>query len=157
MKEKLEKKLFEKYPKIFRQKDLPMNQTCMCWGISCGDGWYDILDALCGNIQGHIDDQIKDNEYRKEKGEPEKEVHQIEATQVKEKFGGLRFYTNTFDDYIDGLIRMAESMSYRTCEECGNRGKPNKAGWITTLCDPCRKEYDAIRSAKWGTSQKSET
>ena len=44
-------KLFEKYPKIFRQKDLSMDQTCMCWGIECGDGWYPILDALCAEIQ----------------------------------------------------------------------------------------------------------
>lgn len=29
----LQEKLFEKYPKIFRQKDLSMNETCMCWGI----------------------------------------------------------------------------------------------------------------------------
>jgi hypothetical protein len=140
MKEELEKQLFEKYPKIFRQKELSMNQTCMCWGISTGDGWYNILDALCGNIQGYIDSEIERNQYRKERGEAEKEIVQVEATQVKEKFGGLRFYINWQDDYIDGLIRMAESMSYRTCEECGVPGKPNEGGWIITLCEPCREK-----------------
>jgi len=102
MSPELQTKLFEKYPKIFRQKDLPMQQTCMCWGIQCGDGWYDLLDRLCSQIQSHVD----------QRNEP-----QIEATQVKTKWGGLRFYTNRPSDYIDGLIAMAEEMSYKIKEE----------------------------------------
>lgn len=129
MTEENEKKLLEKYPKIFAQRNLPMSQTAMCWGFSCGNGWYNIIDALCANIQGYIDSK-------------EGKVPQVEATQVKEKFGGLRFYTNHIDDYIDGVINMAESMSKRTCESCGNPGQSNDSAWIITLCDPCReKEY----------------
>ena len=59
MKAELQKQLYEKYPKIFRQKDLPMNQTCMCWGIEVGEGWYNIIDTLCGLIQWHIDQKNK--------------------------------------------------------------------------------------------------
>ena len=33
-----EKELLWKYPTIFRQKELPMDQTAMCWGIECGKG-----------------------------------------------------------------------------------------------------------------------
>jgi len=159
MKEELEKKLFEKYPEIFVQKDLPMSQTCMCWGIECGDGWYNIIDALCGRIMGYnrnlnwkIQRDIEDG-----KAKESDLIPVIQATQVKEKFGGLRFYTNSTDEYIYGLISMAEGMSARTCEHCGNPGKQNNEGWIITLCDPCRKEYDAVRSAQWGTNQKLET
>lgn len=65
---------------------------------------------------------------------PTKAVPQVVAEQVKEKFGGLRFYYRGGDDYISGLSAMAESMSYITCEDCGNPGKPNKIGWIRTLC-----------------------
>ncbi len=126
MKKELQQELFDKYPKIFAQKDLPMSQTCMCWGIDCGDGWYTIIDKLCAQIQHHTDQ----NEYR----EPEKVVQQLEATQVKEKFGGLRFYYQGGDDYIDGLVSMAESMSYVTCEVCGAPGKRQPGGWIRTLC-----------------------
>jgi len=54
MKKELQDKLFETYPNIFRQKDLDKTQTAMCWGISCGDGWYTILDELCANIQNRI-------------------------------------------------------------------------------------------------------
>jgi hypothetical protein len=51
MDRELQQKLFDKYPKIFRQKDLSMQETAMCWGIACGNGWYDLIDALCEEIQ----------------------------------------------------------------------------------------------------------
>jgi hypothetical protein len=58
----------------------------------------------------------------------------VRATQVKEKFGGLRFYVSGADEYVHGAISMAESMSYRTCEVCGSPGKVYRDGWFTTLC-----------------------
>jgi len=102
MKKELQDKLFEKYPKIFRQKDLPKQQTAMCWGISCGDGWYEIIDMLCGCLQQHAKNSGKI----------------IEAVQVKSKFGSLRFYAEGtgVDDFTRGLIRMAESISKQTKE-----------------------------------------
>jgi hypothetical protein len=59
---------------------------------------------------------------------------QVTVDQVKEKFGTLRFYYSGGDDYVSGLVSMAESMSAVTCEECGNPGKQVGGGWITTLC-----------------------
>ena len=55
MNKNLQEKLYQKYPKIFRQKDLPMTQTAMCWGIACGDGWYDLIDELCSQIQNRVE------------------------------------------------------------------------------------------------------
>ena len=55
MNEELDKKLCEKYPKIFRNRHGDPTKTAMCFGPECGDGWYNILDILCGNIQWHID------------------------------------------------------------------------------------------------------
>ena len=126
MKQELQDKLFEKYPKIFRQKGLPMQQTCMCWGICCGDGWYNIIDTLCHNIQSHV--VVRGEDVG------------VEATQVKEKFGGLRFYYDGGDSFVRGLCLMAEGLSCRTCEECGSPGTQNEKGWINTLCNPCREE-----------------
>lgn len=154
MRKELDEKLCEKYPLIFRDRNGDMSKTCMVWGMCCGDGWYNILDAMCANIQGHIDhshEQIKwahkwnanvnDPNYvwtafvdRVERPIPEP-VEQVVAIQVKEKFGGLRFYYNGGDDHIQGVVNMAESMSYRTCEECGAPGKSNNEGWIRTLCE----------------------
>lgn len=55
MREELDSYLCKKYPKIFRDRYAPMNQTAMCWGFEIGDGWFNIIDITCGNIQSHID------------------------------------------------------------------------------------------------------
>jgi len=129
MKQELDALLCEKYPKMMVNRDKPMMETCMCWGFDCGDGWFNILDQLMGNIQHHID-------WRNKKGEV---VAQVTLDQVKEKFGTLRFYYTGGDDIIDGMVRMAESMSSVTCEECSAPAKTHGPGWIRTICEPCEE------------------
>lgn len=137
MREELDNLLVQKYPKIFRDRDGSMQETCMCWGFEHGDGWFEILDATCFNIQSHVDwkrrqhPELSDEEFDQE--------HQVVAAQVKEKFGGLRFYVDNCDDYVRGVIVMAESMSCRICEDCGSLGKKRSGGWIRTLCDKCHE------------------
>lgn len=134
--------LFEKYPDIFQQKDLPMTQSLMCFGFECGGGWYDLIDTLCRNIKHHVEYHNENVDHWDESERPDwapTEYISVQAVQVKEKYGGLRFYVDGANEYVRGLISMAESMSYRTCEECGNPGKPNDKGWIITLCDSCRE------------------
>jgi len=123
MNDKLEKELFEKYPKLFVQKDLSMQETCMCWGLECEKGWFWLLDNLCSCIQDYIDNNNKP---------------QIEVVQVKEKFGMLRFYISGADDMVYGMISLAESLSYRTCESCGAVSNIiHTKGWIRTICKSC--------------------
>lgn len=150
MREDLDKQLCEKYPKIFRDRNADMSETCMCWGFSCGDSWYQILDSLCGNIQSHIDHVEKRRAYEVEKGVNGESgmprtphVEQVVAVQVKEKFGGLRFYYNGGDEQIFGMVRMAESWASVTCEECGAPGSIRHGGWIRTLFDTHEAEYQA--------------
>jgi len=107
---------------VNRHKD--MQETAMCWGFDCGDGWFNILNQLMGNIQHHID----------WKNRKEEVVAQVTLDQVKEKFGTLRFYYTGGDDVIDGMVRMAEAMSGTTCETCGSPGQRRGGGWVTTLC-----------------------
>ena len=57
--------------------------------------------------------------------------------QIKEKFGGLRFYT---DEDLDDI----EDESYTICEECGEPGKPRPGGWIKTRCDKCFEEASDV-------------
>ena len=132
MRDDLDRQLCEKYPKIFADRHASMIETAMCWGFEHGDGWYQIIDSLCGNIQNHIDWQEKMG----------KSVPQVVATQVKEKFGTLRFYYDGGDDYISGLVSMAESWSALACEECGAPGTQNDGGWIKTLCETHRRERE---------------
>lgn len=129
MRDELDKQLCEKYPKIFADRYKPMTETAMCWGIECGDGWYNIIDQLCANIQSHID-------WEESRGIA---ISQVVAEQVKEKFGTLRFYIRGGDEYIDALINMAESMSGVTCEACGKPGTAGGKGWISTMCEEHRK------------------
>ena len=140
MKDELDKILCERYPKIFRDRNKSMQATCMCWGFDHGVGWFDIMDAACKNIQHHVDWKRKQEPYASMSDEDFDEVHQPVASQVKEKFGGLRFYIDGADDYVNGVVSMAESMSYRTCEYCGSPGKSGGKGWIKTLCNSCRNE-----------------
>jgi hypothetical protein len=67
-----------------------------------------------------------------------------EVIQVKEKFGGLRFYINEGTDEIHQRIGEAELESMKTCEITGKPGKlRTDIGWYRTLCD---EEYDRIIS-----------
>ena len=133
MSPELDKQLCENYPLIFAQRNGSPQETAMHWGFDCGNGWYDLIDKLCENIQNHI-------MYCGRNLHTGRDVPQIVAMQVKEKFGALRFYIHGGDEYITGLITMAESMSSRICEICGNKGKIRNDGWITTRCDPCYNE-----------------
>ena len=62
MKQELDKLLCERYPKMMVNRNKSMQETCMCWGFDCGDGWFNILDQLMGNIQHHIDWKEKQRE-----------------------------------------------------------------------------------------------
>lgn len=144
MKPELDKALCEKYPEIFANRHADMRATAMCWGFECGDGWFNIIDRLCHLIQHHInnrEDQLKIVDNWKAEGKELlpwmrelAEIPQVVAVQVKEKFGGLRFYVNGSEEYIDGAIAMAEEMSYVTCEICGKPGHLSGNSWRVTRC-----------------------
>jgi len=154
MKQELDRLLCEKYPKMMVNRNLPMTETCMCWGFDCGDGWYNILNQLMGNIQHHIDWKEKQRNWNTEwnKEHPDElrvipeSIPQVTLDQVKEKFGTLRFYYSGGDDIIDGMVRMAESMSGVTCEGCGNVGERKGGGWVHTYCEPCETKRETERA-----------
>jgi len=182
MKQELEEKLYNKYPKLFKERNLPMTQTCMCWGLECSDGWFNIVDRMCSLIQNHIYQSRSSAYYVKKYNRALKQAiggndrnlrfhykklgHKDEAiesfvkrdlenksfrqsfrevapqlifTQIKEKYGTLRVYSAGGDQYCEGIISMAVSMSAITCEECGMPGKQRGGSWILTLCDNCQE------------------
>jgi hypothetical protein len=120
--------LKKKFPKVF-------SQPCE---LSIGNGWVPLMERLCYLLQRTRDC----NEHMG--------YTQVVAAQVKEKFAGLRFYYTTekqvhlndntkwsdWDSYVRGAVDFAESMSYKTCEWCGQPGKVrNKQGYYFTSCD----------------------
>ena len=154
MKPELEKQLIEKYPKIFQINEERRMLPFPMFGFECGDGWYNILNTLCFQIQSHIDwreDFNKSIIEHNKKEDPEGQINQqmlqeyipqVVVTQVKEKFCTLRFYYDGGDEKIDGMVRMAEAMSAVTCEVCGNVGKIRGRGWWYTSCDEHARDED---------------
>jgi hypothetical protein len=101
-------------------------------GFAVGKGWYPIIEQLSSSIQQHIEFKNKKEEV----------CPQVVVQQVKEKFGGLRFYYDGGDEYIAGLVSMAELWAGLACETCGGIGKRRGGGWIKTLCDTHYEESE---------------
>lgn len=123
MNAQLEHQLRDKYPDLFVDLYGDPKQTCMAWGLECDDGWYTLIDVLCRQIQHH------------QQWNMPKHIQPVVVEQVKEKFGTLRFYYRGGDDTISGLVQMAEAMSAKTCEQCGQPGRVHGGYWLKTLCD----------------------
>jgi hypothetical protein len=144
MDQELQNNLFKKYPQLFSNSSKSCMESCMCWGIECNNGWYELLSSVCWRIFQHeqnISERIAvRNKYGTPNDQSDLEYIPVKFDQIKEKFGGLRIYFSGGDDYVEGVVSMAEEMSYKICEVCGNSGKPNKGGWITTLCNNCRNK-----------------
>lgn len=74
----------------------------------------------------------------------------IQITQIKEKFGGLRFYINGGDDSIYAYIGFAESLSYKICESCGTTHNVGQTkGWIYTCCKKCYDNNERAQNLTW--------
>ena len=146
MREELEQKLIEKYPQIFNRPP-HRTETSGHYVYPCvGDGWYDLLDTLCDTIQKAIDRRSRSIECGFT--DPSEAIPQVIASQIKEKFGGLRFYFIGGNELTRGAIELAETMSYRICEQCGKPGSPREEGWIQTLCDEhaAERQHNSTKS-----------
>jgi hypothetical protein len=82
-----------------------------------GEGWHGLVEE-CYNI-------CVENE--------------VDITQVKEKYGTLRFYILGGSDEVYNKIEDICARSALICEECGNAGKTVDLGWYFTLCSDCEK------------------
>lgn len=56
------------------------------------------------------------------------------VSQIKEKFGTLRFYIDNGNVTSNAITYYAELMSETACEVCGNTGKTYHMKWHRTLC-----------------------
>jgi hypothetical protein len=134
MRPELDEQLCERYPHIFGDRNASMTTTAMCWGFECGDGWFNLIDQLCSEIQSHVNWSNR----------TEITVAPVVAVQVKEKFGTLNFYYDGGDDIIDGMVRMAEALSSVTCETCGAPATTRGQGWRYTSCDLHAHQADVV-------------
>lgn len=109
------------------------------YGIQCQSGWIDTI------YQIHESILMVYPEYR--------------ITQIKQKFGTLRFYIDQYPKYntiqnfmVTACIRYGEHLSQHTCERCGTPHRNEDGimrtvelrthyGWAHTYCDQCELDY----------------
>jgi len=146
MNEANQHKLIQAFPRLFRAADkTPYTE----FGIQCGDGWYDLIYKLCSDIESVLTaDGTTDDDWP-------------HVLQIKEKFGGLRFYISRSGksevsmsapgfvevrpvsdvDAIGDLIEAAEDKALEVCEDCSAPGTMYRDGWWHVKCDACEKIY----------------
>lgn len=148
----LENQLETTYFFMMRNEDISkqFNNMYQHFGCEIDDGWYSLLNSLCEEIM---------QAYKRHACPPD-----IVVDQVKEKFGGLRFYYHFYDRPVqihafDGLgnfssrrypvgneirkeianiVRKWENESLKIFEKCGTQGVlRTELQWICVLCDDC--------------------
>lgn len=99
-----------------------------------GRGWHPLLDRIFEML-------------------PEDAV----VLQVKEKFGGLRFYVSNVSKGVLNTINVVEAGSYKICEVCGAPGECESiGGWAQTLCLKHQEEV-AEGKKKWMYQKEGES
>ena len=119
-----EQEILKKYRSLYQEKDLPMDESCMYWGLDVPEDWLPVIDKLSSVLA---------SPYRAGLGGGKVIKPYFVAKQVKIKFGKLRFYYEADIEvegeeltkeeraielrlarkYADGAIAMAA----RLCEE----------------------------------------
>jgi hypothetical protein len=164
MNEKNTQKLYQDFPVLYRDARPGVEDSCVQWGFSCGDGWYQLIRKFSAAIEAEA----------KKLGLDTQSEEWPRALQVKEKFGTLRFYVVTPADSSESqsegvgvesvggvvsirpiarvqsireLVSQAEATSAEICETCGAPGSLNTdGGWWRTTCGHC----DAKRNEEVG-------
>lgn len=126
---------YEEFAKRMEER-FPLMLVVPYGGFAVGAGWWPIIESLCANIQQYLDWKNREAEV----------VPQVVVEQIKEKFGGLRFYYQGGDDQISGMVRMAEAWAGHSCEDCGAPGTRRSGGWVRTLCDTHEQAREAQRN-----------
>ena len=136
-------KLIQEFPVVFQNVDNSSE-------YSLPSGWYNILYNLCEELTPILIEE-------RSKIAEDSEQPLFSVLQIKEKFGGLRFYymmnTENRELYnkIQRLIDIAEDKSYDTCQITGKPGTLCKKGWhFMTLSEEVRNAhgFEVINGSK---------
>ena len=99
--------------------------------VSVGKGWYQLVRTLSLRLEALAAEMT-----------PEAQAN-CHVSQIKEKFGGLRFYMAGTTNEMEKLIDEAEAESYKTCEACGEPGRTREGGWVKVLCNSCERQRES--------------
>lgn len=129
------KKLIEQYPFLLPHnrwtdevpKDYDYSYTEL---IDFPDGWF---KAFGKEMLEELKEELIKHDY----------LYDFRIMQIKEKYGGLRFYTGLVpkDSKIFEIISDYEGKSYHHCMYCGQPAETDYSNyWIETICDSCKKK-----------------
>lgn len=104
MRPELDQELCIRFPSLFADRHLPVGVSAMGRGFECGNGWFRLIACLCKALDEAV---IRD------------EMPPIVVTQVKEKFGSLRFRYRGGNELTYGMARMTERLSEELDETTG--------------------------------------
>lgn len=99
--------------------------------VSIGPGWYRIIADIDSRLSYFVPDYT--------------------ISQIKEKFGTLRYYCDlpsddTLYDLCSALVSYGELLSQFTCEECGGMARTECVkGWYSTICEECREKKSNVK------------
>lgn len=119
----LDAKLCAEFSLLYPARHENTSSSPSHFGFETDDGWFRIIYELSAKLETLI------------KRLPAKARDGYYAAQVKEKFGGLRFYMNAETEEMSRVIREAEARSTVICEMCGLPGRLRSRGWLKTLCE----------------------
>lgn len=118
--------LILKYPELFGEPPFDPQETLMCFGFECGDGWLPSIETFLEKVSVIVKEQ---------------KLEDFRIVQIKEKFGTLRIYVNEGTPEIYELIKETENKSGKTCEICGEEASLSReGGWFTTICPKCKEK-----------------
>ena len=96
MRSDLDSLLCTRFPNLFAQRNLNPQQTGMCWGFMCGEGWYPLIFGFCEEVERLIQHD----------GLPA-----VEITQVKSKMGSLRIHYSGGDERVRVMVDLLRTVS----------------------------------------------
>lgn len=149
LKKEYNKALLKKYPWLTPynvwtgklNEDYDYNYT---WADDIPDGWRLVFgDQMIEELDRLLKKYNLENEYC--------------IVEIKEKFGGLRWYDNGFSEKgweeYKAWLHKYEDLSFKTCINCGKPAIGLTKGWIMPLCKDCMKDmpYDPIEEIEEGT------
>lgn len=122
---------FLQYRQLCDDTPIPLDELDSTWLDEISTGWRELTVELCEGIMARLQETGGVDGYR--------------VYEVKSKFGYGRWYDNSGDEVISGLVRDWETRTSTTCEQCGKPATHVLTGWITPVCDGCLAEIRAER------------
>ena len=104
MRQELDDLLCSRYPEMFSQRHGPPQETSMCWGFTCGDGWFVLIDTFCAEVQFMFSDMA---------------TMPVVITQVKSKGDTLRIHFRGGDERVRAISDFVRRLSESIDEDSG--------------------------------------